>query len=89
MEIMISRTGQQHGAGSDPYKWVSGLTPEERVAAKSGSALVVVTDSPACRDRRLTRSELATVRVVLYKRGHYVPRCVPAEYEQAVIALLN
>ena len=87
MQIIISRTGQQHGAGSDPYKWVSRLTRDEQAACKSGAALVVVTDSPACRNG-FTRRELETVRVVRYQSGRYIPRCVPTEHESAVIAAL-
>ena len=30
MIIYISGTGEIHGRGSDPYKWVSGLSREER-----------------------------------------------------------
>ena len=62
--VIISETGEQHGKGTDRYKWVSGLTAHERAAVRSGSALVIVTGSPVCRE---APGVLQTVRRVLYR----------------------
>lgn len=39
--IIISETGEVHGYGSDPYKWVSHLTAEERAAVRAGQVVLV------------------------------------------------
>lgn len=41
MDIIISKTGEVHGYGSDPYKWVSHLTKEEREAVRAGRVVLV------------------------------------------------
>lgn len=46
MKTMISKTGIGHGWGSDPYKWVSYLTPEERAHVRNGTAIVIITGCP-------------------------------------------
>lgn len=40
--MIISTTARSHGYGRDPYKWCSGLTPEERAAVKRGETVVYV-----------------------------------------------
>lgn len=83
--VIISETGEQHGKGTDRYKWVSGLTAHERAAVRSGSALVIVTGSPVCRE---APGVLQTVRRVLYRSqggGRYIPRMVRDEREQAAV----
>lgn len=76
--ILVSATGRQHGYGSDPYKWVSGLTAEERDAVRAG-AVVLVTGS---RQTRELPEGLRDVRRVKHHRyggrHHYFPR-VPRE----------
>lgn len=42
---IISTTARAHGWGSDPYKWVSGLTRMERDLVKLGET-VIVTQGP-------------------------------------------
>lgn len=44
MEMIISITAESHGYGSEPYKWCSGLTKEERTAVKSGQVVVYEDD---------------------------------------------
>jgi hypothetical protein len=34
--IIVSTSGVGHGWGSDPWKWVSGLTAAERAAVRAG-----------------------------------------------------
>lgn len=44
MKIIVSKTGEIHGRGSDPWKWVSRLTDEERRAVRENTAIVLVPD---------------------------------------------
>lgn len=37
--LIESRTAEKHGWGSDPYRWVSHLTPAERDAVQAGSTV--------------------------------------------------
>ena len=41
MTVLFSKTGELHGAGRDPYKWVSRLTRREREAVKRGDLVVI------------------------------------------------
>ena len=41
MTVIFSKTGELHGAGSAPYKWVSRLTRREREAVKQGALVVI------------------------------------------------
>jgi len=43
-EIMISETGEVHGYGSDPWKWVSYLTKEEKAHVRAGGIVLVKGD---------------------------------------------
>jgi hypothetical protein len=75
MRVMLSRTGKAHGWGSDPWKWVSGLTGDERRAVQDETAIVLVGGCPPDGGG----NGLGTrVRQVLYARGRYIHR-VPAE----------
>lgn len=65
---IISKTGKQHGYGRDPYKWVSGLTKEEKEAVKAGKVVIITGCRPAHGTHGTTR------RVVKYINGRYVPR---------------
>lgn len=40
-QVIISETGKIHGRGSEPYKWVSGLTKSEREAVKRGETVLI------------------------------------------------
>lgn len=62
----ISQTGIGHGWGSDPYKWVSHLTAEERTAVKNGQ-LILVTDCP-------THAGNPSFRAVVYANGRFTHR---------------
>jgi hypothetical protein len=64
---IISATAEQHGFGSDPYKWVSGLTDDERAAVRAGKP--VYFRSRPCADSP------AGWRVAVYRDKRYLPRC--------------
>lgn len=87
MRVVISATGRQHGSGTDRYKWVSGLNPEERAAARDG-AVVVVEGSPICRE---VGGAFRTLRRVVYRKPYrYYPRVIRDERTQeAVLAALS
>jgi len=72
--VMISMTGEGHGWGSDPYKWVSRLTEEERAAVRRGE-LVFITGCPA--SARGIKG--VYVRKVIWKNGRYVHRVPETE----------
>jgi hypothetical protein len=38
--MIVSKTAVSHGYGRDPYKWVSGLTNDERAAVRNGETVV-------------------------------------------------
>lgn len=42
-KIVVSKNGEAHGWGSDPWKWVSFLSLEERQKVFEPNTLVVVT----------------------------------------------
>lgn len=67
----ISQTGIGHGWGSDPYKWVSNLTAEERATVKNGE-LVLITDCP-------THAGNPSFRSVIYANGRYTHRIPNAD----------
>lgn len=43
--VIVSKTGVIKGRGTDRYKWVSGLTPEERQAVREGETVLVPDNS--------------------------------------------
>ena len=61
--IMISHTGVIHGAGSDWYKWVSGLTADERAHVRNGGIVLIEVDKP--------RRGQTPYKCVTYWRGRY------------------
>jgi len=64
--IILSRTAEIHGRGSDPYKWVSRLTETERRHVRTGG-LVLIRDTnphPAC----------SAFKKVVYRNGRYYHR---------------
>jgi hypothetical protein len=65
-KTIISETGKAHGFGSDPWKWVSGLSDAEREHVKNGTAIVLVDGAPGYAG--------TTIRRVLYSRGRYIHR---------------
>jgi hypothetical protein len=69
--IIVSTSGVGHGWGSDPWKWVSGLTAAERAAVRAGD-IVLITDCP-----RAGGSYGTTVRQVVIAGGRFSHR-VPA-----------
>ena len=74
--VIISTTGELHGSGSDPYKWVSYLRPAEKQAVKDGE-LVLIWDAP-------THGGNPPYRKVVYQNGRYNHR-VPTQEEQEFI----
>ncbi len=74
-KIIISDTGEQHGYGTARYKWVSGLTREEREAVKSGEIVLIT----GCRRSGGGNGTGTTVRQVIYEGGRYLPRVPDAD----------
>ena len=74
--MIISTTGELHGSGRDPYKWVSYLTRAERQAVQDGE-LVLILDAP-------THGGNPPYRKVVYQNGRYNHR-VPTQEEQNLI----
>lgn len=66
MPKYYSKTGKQHGAGSDRYKWVSGLTKDEIKKVDSGKN-VFIKGCP-------THGGNPPERVVRRIKGRLVPR---------------
>lgn len=67
--IHISRTGRQHGYGSMPYKWVSGLTKREIAMVDAGKIVLVTGSIPAWGG-----IIGPTVRQVIRRNGRLSPR---------------
>lgn len=68
--VIISKTAEQHGFGSDPYKWVSYLSGTEKIYVKRGGLVLF-------RSSRLSGGNNGTYwRRVIYKNGRYLPRTV-------------
>lgn len=40
-QAIVSEKGEIHGRGSDPYKWVSHLTADERSAVRAGHPVLI------------------------------------------------
>ena len=64
-KIIISKTGEVHGHGSDRWKWVSRLTSEERAIARQCRDYLIVT-----KDAR-THGGNPPFRVVVFHKGYY------------------
>lgn len=47
MKIVISERGVINGRGTAPWKWVSGLSPDERAHVRNGTAWVFIRDFQA------------------------------------------
>lgn len=43
-KVIVSSTGVINGRGTAPWKWVSGLSDEERAHVRNGTALVFIRD---------------------------------------------
>ena len=77
MTILFSKTGELHGAGRDPYKWVSRLTPNERAAVKRGDLVVI-----RSREKRWTHAGCPPYRkAILTGENRWVHR-VPTKEER-------
>ena len=75
---IFSETAEQHGYGSDPWKWVSHMTPDERAFARAGGTVVF-------RAERLSGGNHGTVwRKALVNGQRFLPRVADrAEVEVA------
>ena len=69
----ISKSGRQHGWGSDRYKWVSGLTADERLAVRQGKVVLITAGVRQ-------HGGNPRYRKVMFFAGRYIPR-VPAATE--------
>ena len=68
--MKISRTAEQHGFGSMPWKWVSRMTDEERQACRNGEPVFFLSS-------RLSGGRHGTFwRKALWSGRHYIPRTV-------------
>jgi len=76
-DLMISSTGEIHGHGRDPYKWVSYLTAVERAAVRDGRLVVVHRGAS-------THGGYPAYRKVVYQAGRYTHR-VPNAIERRAI----
>lgn len=66
IEVIHSTTGYARGSGSEPYRWVAGLTKQEREAVRAGHLVLVA--------NTLTRScDWYEVTYKSGKWGHRVP----------------
>lgn len=79
--VIVSQTAEQHGFGSDPYKWVSHMTKEERHLVKQGGTVLFASS-------RLSGGNNGTFwRKVKYAKGRYFPR-VPDKTLVASVGLV-
>jgi hypothetical protein len=67
---IISTTGIINGRGQDKYKWVSGLTAEERKAVRDGKIVLIKDDNPhpACTEYKIVK--YAPVTGAYYHRNY-------------------
>lgn len=81
--FLVSATGHQHGFGSDRWKWISGLTAEERSAVRTGTATVLITGSRPCTQLPVG---LQDVRRVILGNGRSLAPRLPFEADWERIA---
>jgi hypothetical protein len=75
--LVVSGTGEIHGRGRDPYKWVSRLTPIEREAVLAGCLVVVHRGAS-------THGGNPPYRKVVYTNGRYTHRVPTADEQKAI-----
>lgn len=80
MKIQISSTGKVHGYGSDLFKWVSRLTPEERAAVRAGKVVAVRADRPS----HPSSPNRTFWRVVVCRAGRFSSRVPSTEIISAL-----
>lgn len=68
--ILISQTGTLHGRGSDKFKWVSGLTAEERELVKNGGIVLIKTPY---KHHTVTEYKIVTVYNGKFSHRNYYP----------------
>ena len=84
MKIIFSRTAVINGIGTQPYKWVSHLSPGERQAVRDGSALVFARNY---RTHHYTQSGYKVVSCYATSRGSY--RYIHREPNEDEIKMIN
>lgn len=71
MAVVLSSSGELHGAGSDPWKWVSFLSKRDLAALDDGDLVVVRSDEP-----RWTHAGNPAYRIAV-RRGRRLVHRVP------------
>lgn len=80
----LSTTAVAHGWGTDQWKWVSGLTSDERAIVRRGDGRVLVAGCPPAGGGRPRRG--STVRRVIYVgHGHYAHRVLDSLCDPEVV----
>ncbi len=74
---IISSTGEIHGHGRDPYKWVSHLTAGERAAVRDGRLV-------GAHRGASTHGGHPPYRKVIYTNGRYTHRVPDAEEQNTI-----
>ncbi len=64
--ITISQTGQIHGRGSMPHRWVSRLSVTERALVRDGGVVLIKDGNP--------HHMCTPYKLVTFYRGHYSHR---------------
>lgn len=67
MNIIISETGEIHGRGSMPHKWVSHLSKTEREHVKNGGSVLIC-------DKEAHHNTQCGWKQVIYRNGRYFHR---------------
>jgi len=63
LQFHYSPTGESHGCGSEPYRWVSQLTPTERELVKAGHVVII--------DKYVSSNAPQPIQLVVYAHGRY------------------
>ena len=80
---LFSETGVAKGYGTDRYKWVSGLTPEERQAVRNGDTVYIEADA------RSGGTHGTFYRQVTYTPGYGYSRRVPVATDEHIDGVRN
>lgn len=73
-QILISTSARSYGYGRAPWKWVSGLTKEERQALKSGNGVVLYDDFTLSGG-----THGHPIKQAIYRNGRYLRRVASPE----------
>lgn len=89
LDVIFSKTAYACGYGSEPYKWVAGLSKTERERVRCGGLVALLAqarDGPGGQSGTYYR--IATYKRVDDKHGRYNRR-VPTHLELAVIRTIR